>query len=85
MQVYNKFVEKGQQSTFFDILVQFILQDRMNFMPDQNLFGDFVKYFAGRQEFEKLEQCLLHLDLTKNIDYKFVRNWRASHAYFFSC
>ena len=77
-EVYERFCEAEQQGVFLQLLEPFMLTDHLRQLAPKVL-QDFVQYYQERRWLDRVEQCLMHMDVSV-IDFNLVAKLCRDHS-----
>lgn len=61
--IFSKFVGVHHEGTFLEILEPYILRDMLGFLPPE-IMQALVEYYSSKGWLERVEQCVLHMDIS---------------------
>lgn len=61
--IFSKFVAVQHEGTFLAILEPYILRDMLGFLPPE-IMQALVEYYSSKGWLERVEQCVLHMDIS---------------------
>jgi hypothetical protein len=79
-EVYSRFCEAGHKGVFLELLEPFMLADHLRQLAPL-ILQDFVEYYRERSWLSRVEQCLMHMDVSV-IDFNQVAKLCRDHELF---
>ncbi|KAL2575460.1 hypothetical protein GLYMA_16G018400v4 [Glycine max] len=62
-EIFNKFVDVQQRETFLELLEPYILKDMLGSLPPE-IMQELVEYYSTKGWLQRVEQCVLHMDIS---------------------
>ncbi|RDY08694.1 Vacuolar protein sorting-associated protein 8-like protein, partial [Mucuna pruriens] len=62
-EIFSKFVDAQQRETFLELLEPYILKDMLGSLPPE-IMQELVEYYSTKGWLQRVEQCVLHMDIS---------------------
>ncbi|KAK7389741.1 hypothetical protein VNO78_25031 [Psophocarpus tetragonolobus] len=62
-EIFSKFVDVHQRETFLELLEPYILKDMLGSLPPE-IMQELVEYYSTKGWLQRVEQCVLHMDIS---------------------
>ncbi|KAL2336271.1 hypothetical protein Fmac_010717 [Flemingia macrophylla] len=62
-EIFSKFVDAQQRETFLELLEPYILKDMLGSLPPE-IMQELVEYYSNKGWLQRIEQCVLHMDIS---------------------
>ncbi|KAL2336279.1 hypothetical protein Fmac_010725 [Flemingia macrophylla] len=77
-EIFSKFVDAQKRETFLDLLEPYILKDMLGFLPPE-IMQELVDYYSNKGWLQRIEQCVLHMDIS-SLDFNQVVTLSREHG-----
>ncbi|TKY64154.1 Vacuolar protein sorting-associated protein 8-like [Spatholobus suberectus] len=62
-EIFSKFMDVQQRETFLELLEPYILKDMLGSLPPE-IMQELVEYYSTKGWLQRVEQCVLHMDIS---------------------